>query len=316
MRRNPAISHSALLLVVFAALPANVLAATPVDIYQDMESGNNGDPLSPAVMNASNHGGRSTWAVERGRMWVSDSHHRDLPGPVLVGSKTFSGKGGSRSWAVNDSRAANYVVGSLPGSYSKLTVACHYIPGATDVRPYNTFDHIVVLGDGVFMCMGLTYQGGDKGVGLNLAVESCVEHYKSTNSPRIYPIVAGRAYWINMHFDGPAGVSYLAVYDADNGYTQVGRTVQAASLKNSKLGRGIRIGRADSHGDNIGSTAKTYFDNIVIDYTNAAFPLIPDDGHKTPGEKQAGASPPGSSFTARPVVDSREPLDEDHLCRL
>ena len=79
----------------------------------------------------------------------------------------------------------------------------------------------------------------------------------------------------------------------------MGRTVQAASLKNSKLGRGVRIGRADSHGDNVGSTAKTYFDNIIIDYTKAAFPLIPGDGHKTPGEKQADPSPPrdSSSFT-------------------
>ncbi len=274
----------ALSAVSLAALVSHshVLAATPVDIFQDMESGDKDDPLTSALMNASSHGGESTWTVERGKMWVSMNYHRDLPGPVVVNGTTYNGTGGSRSWTVNDSRANNYVVGTLAGNYSKLTIACHYTPGATTVLPYNSFDHIVVLGDEVFMCMGLVYQGGAHGVGLYLEVESCVEHYKSTDSPPVTPIVAGKTYWINMHFDGPAGLSYLAVYDADNGYAQVGKTVQTASLKNSTLGRGVRVGRADSHGDNLGSTARTYFDNILIDYTNAAFPLIPRGGSQPP----------------------------------
>jgi hypothetical protein len=266
--------------VVVLAVNSEILAATPVDIFQDMDSGNDGDALTSTIMNASSHGGGSTWTVERGNLWVSTHYHRDLPGPVIVNGTTYSGTGGTRSWTVNDSHANNYVVGTLAGNYSKLTIACHYTPGATKVLPYNSFDHIVVLGDGVFMCMGLVYQGGAHGVGLYLEVESCVANYKSTDSPPITPIVAGKTYWINMHFDGPAGVSYLAVYDAENGYAQVGSTVQTASLKNSTLGRGVRIGRADSHGNNLDSTARTYFDNILIDYTNAAFPLLPSSDRK------------------------------------
>ena len=39
------------------ALNAAALAATPVDIYQDMENGNAGDVLTAAIMNGSSHGG-------------------------------------------------------------------------------------------------------------------------------------------------------------------------------------------------------------------------------------------------------------------
>ena len=44
----------------FAVLAFNsdIFAATPVDIYQDMESGNDGDVLTPTMMNASSHGAR------------------------------------------------------------------------------------------------------------------------------------------------------------------------------------------------------------------------------------------------------------------
>ena len=273
-------------MVVFM-FPSSIFAATPVDIFRTWRAAIRAAPLTSSIMNASSHGGGSTWTVERGNMWVSTNYHRDFPGPVIINGTTYSGTGGTRSWTVNDSHANNYVVGTLAGNYSKLTIACHYTPGATTVLPYNSFDHIVVLGDGVFMCMGLVYQGGDHGVGLYLEVESCVEKYRSTDSPPITPIVAGKTYWINMHFDGPAGVSYLAVYDADNGYAQVGRTVKTASLKNSTLGRGVRIGRADSHGNNLGSTAKTYYDNLLIDYTNAAFPLIPRGGNQPPSAPPA-----------------------------
>ena len=61
------------------------LATTPiaVDMYQDMESGNAGDVLTPSIMNASSHGAQS-WSAPCGTMWVSTAYHRDLPGPVIV----------------------------------------------------------------------------------------------------------------------------------------------------------------------------------------------------------------------------------------
>ena len=92
------LSFSALFLVL-SVFGANALATTPlvVDIYQDMESGNNSDVLTASIMNASSHGAQN-WKVGGGTMWVSTAFHRDLPGPVVVGGTTYNGTGGSRSW--------------------------------------------------------------------------------------------------------------------------------------------------------------------------------------------------------------------------
>ena len=51
----------AMFFIVMAS--AGVVVAIPVDIYQDMESGNDGDLLTPSIMNASSHGGGSTWSL-------------------------------------------------------------------------------------------------------------------------------------------------------------------------------------------------------------------------------------------------------------
>jgi CheY-like chemotaxis protein len=53
--KPPAISCGVLMLGLASAL--NLFAAVPVDIFQDMESGHDGDLLTAAIMNASSHGG-------------------------------------------------------------------------------------------------------------------------------------------------------------------------------------------------------------------------------------------------------------------
>ena len=66
-------------------------SATPVDIYQSMESGNAGDVLTPTIMNASSYGGGTGWSIPSGTLWVSTNHATNLPGPVIVGGTTYNG---------------------------------------------------------------------------------------------------------------------------------------------------------------------------------------------------------------------------------
>ena len=272
--------------LVVLVLDSAVLGATPVDIFQDMESGNASDMLTSTIMNASSHGGESTWSVSSGSLWVATNYARNLPAPVVVNGTTYSGTGGTRTWAINDNYSLNFVVGTLAGEYSKLTVACHYTPTVT-INPTNGFDHIVVLGAGVFACFGLGYDNTNH---LSVGVESNIENYVSTSSP-VISVTSGKTYWINMHFDGAAGLTSCAAFDPDNGYAQVGTTVSCSSLLNSTLDRGVRIGRSDAHGNNTLATSKTYLDNLIIDYTNGAFPLIPSSGTDT--------TPPSAPPTVR-----------------
>ena len=129
-----------------------VLAVTPiaVDVYQDMESGNVGEVLTPTIMNASSHGA-SGWTAPRGTMWVSTAYHRDLPGPVICGGTTYNGTGGTRCWMFNDNNQLNFVrLGS--GFHKHMTVACYYTTGCTLTKQVG-YDSIIMWGNSTFACM-------------------------------------------------------------------------------------------------------------------------------------------------------------------
>ena len=256
--------------LVVLAFAAESFAATPVDIFQDMESGKSGDLLAPALMNTSSHGGGSKWSIN-GRLWVSAANARNLPGPVIVGGVTYSGTGGTRSWMFNDDTAKNYAECSLAGSYAKITVACYYTPGVT-IPVWNQFDTIIMSGNRGFAV--LQTRNEDK-KGPYLRAHSCTAGWVTTFSPAQIKIVSGKTYWVNLHFDGAAGKTSVAAFDPANAFAQVGNTVIADSTPNSTMAYKIQFGRGDNHGNNPTAKTQSYFGQILVNYTKGAFPLIP-----------------------------------------
>jgi hypothetical protein len=257
-------------LVFVLAFGSTLLAGTLVDVFQNMESGHDGDLLTPDIMNASSHGA-STWSIT-GQMWVSTRHTCNLPGPVTVNAVTYAGTGSTRSWMFNDANQWNFVRCSLPGRYSKATVACYYTTGLT--IPWVMFDSINFLSAtertyGVFQV-----ETSDKG-GTFFRTHSASAGAKTTISPTVVKVTVGKPYWVNLHFDGDAGTVSGAVFDPEKGFAQVGTTMVAQSTVGAKVFGSVMFGRADSHGTHTNATTQSYFDNIIIDYTTAAFPLLP-----------------------------------------
>jgi hypothetical protein len=244
--------------------------ATPVDIFQDMESGHDGELLTPAIMNASSHG-ESTWSIN-GRMWVSTRNPAGLPGPVSVNGTIYPGAGGLHSWMFGDNHELNYVKCTLPGSYSKITVACYYTTGVT--IPWVQFDSInfIEVTRGTWGVLQVETEDKD---GPYLRCHSAGPGSKTTYSPAHIKVVPGKPYWVNLHFDGDAGTVSAMVFDPANGFAQVGPTMVAQSTPGAKVYGSIRFGRTSAHGDHPDATTQSYIDNIMVDYTRAAFPLLP-----------------------------------------
>jgi hypothetical protein len=253
-----------------ARLAGSIVVATPVDLYQDMQTGTNGDLLTPALMNGSSHGG-GAWSVGRGEVWVSTNKGRDLPGPVIVGGTSYTGKAATRSWMFNDNKSLNYVVCTLPGSYPKITVACFYTPGVT-IRFANQFDTVCMTGNQGFSVLQTR---NDDGKGPYFRAHSCTAGWKTTFSPNQIKIVPGKTYWVNLHFDADQGKTSVAAFDPDKAFAQVGDVVVADSWGHSTGIRQIRFGRADNHGPNPTASTQSYFSRILIDYSHGAFPLVP-----------------------------------------
>ena len=194
--------------VMVLAFNADVFAATPVDIFQDMESGNPGDLLTPELMDASSHGGGSKWS-SNGRMWLSNNNSSNLSGPVTVAKAIYSGTGGTRSWMFNDNNQLNYVKCTLPGRYPKITVACFYATGVT--IPWVQFDSInfIEVTEGTWGVLQVETE--DKG-GPYLRCHSASAGSKTTYSPDHVKVAVGKPYWVNLHFDGNAGTVSGAIY--------------------------------------------------------------------------------------------------------
>ena len=250
---------------------ADVRIATPVDIYQDMQSGKDGDLLTPALMNAASHGGESTWTI-KGSMWVSSKNAKDLPGPVTVGGTTYPGAGATRSWMFNDNNELNFVRCTVPGKHSKITVACYYATGVT--IPYVQFDSITFLDCTKETWGVLQVETEDKG-GTYLRCHSASAGSKTTYSPTTIKVAVGKLYWVNLHFDGEAGTVSGAVFDPEKEFAQVGGTMVCQSTAGAQVYGGIRFGQTSAHGNHPDATTQSYFSQIIVDYTNAAFPLLP-----------------------------------------
>ncbi|MBN1979788.1 MAG: hypothetical protein JW918_20530 [Anaerolineae bacterium] len=264
------------------SVEADTQAAT-VDVYQDMESGHAGDLLTPDIMNASSHGGSSeitaTWSTI-GSMWVSTDHAKSLPSAVRVGGTEYN-VSSTRTWKFSDKYESNYVQLDFGSNqwgapyHDRMTVAGYFTPGPT--RPvWNTHDNIVISGNESFGVLQTVKFGAD--APLQLRAHSCTQPgWATTFSPGI-DVAAGKTYWVNLHYDGVAGKVKVAVFDPDNGWAQVGETVEADSVPDSDVKSLAKFGRCSPHGDHTSWPNETYsyFGHILVDYTIAAFPLLPD----------------------------------------
>ena len=219
--------------------------------------------------------------------WVSTSYHRDLPGPILVGGVTYNGTGGSRSWQFRNDNQLNYVVYGA-GGHSNVSMACYYTTLSTLTKQVG-YDTIVVLG-GSFAVMQ-TLGGPLLRPHSHDASHSTVGAAVFTGPCAYDTITTGKTYWVNLKYDGSVAQVMFATFDPDSSYAQVGTTLIAQSTYNDTFMAGKTFfGRGDQHYDESDDQTYSYFDQIMYDWTNAAFPLLPSGS--------SDASAPG----APPVV--------------
>jgi hypothetical protein len=266
------------LLIIFGGLwfalaesAPKLFAALPADLFQDMESGSDGELLTPNIMGASSHGEVTTWSIN-GQMWVSTRNASGLPGPVVVGGVTYAGTPATRSWRFNDNNQLNYVICSLPGRYTRITAACFYTTGVT--IPWVQFDSITLI-EATLGTWGVLQVETETQGGPYLRCHSAAPGGKTTYSPTHVKVAVGKAYWVNLSFDGAAGTVSGAVFDPDAGFAQVGTTMVAPSTPGAQVYGSIRFGQTSAHGNHPDATTQSYFNNIIVDYTKAQFPLVP-----------------------------------------
>jgi hypothetical protein len=260
--------------------PAAVGGIT-VDVYQYMgDNGDEGDLLTTDIMSSSIHGNGWTSNPYEGSLWISEKYARKLPGTVMVNGNTYSGLG-SRTWKYFENYKLNSVsvVGTnYPQPYlDKITVACYYTvcPTLLPADYYGQHDNFVIGGDGSTFAVLQTLRP----LGEDLYIEAHSQDKNGTTVSPTIKIVPGKTYWVNLHFNGDEGKVKVAVFDPDDNWKQVGETVAADSIPGKKMNSRVKFGRCSPHADHTWEhEVYSYFGQILIDYTEAKFPLLPDIG--------------------------------------
>jgi hypothetical protein len=277
------------LLVLLASFifPFQVKAQTPVDALVNMDKTSPspaGTQLTSTILNNGTIGGGITWNSSAGNqsaMTVGAYNPLcNLETSISAGGVTYTPATQSQSFAISNSSNFSYWTGVLP-SVTKISVgACVTFNGA----PYsNLMDKIRIDALSGFAAILQVRNGGDVEIEADQGGGSII------HSNNAVTVTAGTTYWCSLFVDTGAGLAKLACYLPTAPYTQVGTT--ASVNFSSSLGHitHLLLGNAE-----VGIGAGTdYYENLMVDATNAVFPLGVASGLNAPW---AGILSPGRAI--------------------
>jgi hypothetical protein len=248
------------------------IAQTPIDLYIPMNTGTVGETITPAVMAAGTLPRGSAWTqpYNSGALTIA-KHGHSLPASITVAGVAYGPSSSSQAIAYNDAQAqdtAHYLIG---GSHTKASIGAWITigPAGGNANNWELFDWLILWDQsGVNYACLETFIGGPTGTGGNLefSIETKVNGATTHTGP--INITQGATYWVTMKADWTAATAYLNVYDVNlnlvgsvTGQMTAG-TYHAAALDIGNQEAGVQSGNS------------TQFENIVLDLTNAVFPLL------------------------------------------
>jgi hypothetical protein len=266
-----------LLFCCVAAAPSTVsAAATTVDAYLAVE-GNSVIGGAYAV-----GGSWTTINISQGIKVVSTNAHA-LRGPVSVNGIEYSGAS-TQALELNDDAHGEYIQFSATANHPIISFGGFINVGAqknyalldpfyidnTSGYPWLVAPQIIADGPACAPCIQLEGAVG----------------YSTVHENSKFPIQAGKTYWFSSKIDSTEGRLYLGIYDPDNNYAVLYENSIKVDKASSSSKLVLRMGRQDGHTGNSAQGTKSYMDNIIIDWTNHAYPLIPGAGSTVPAVKK------------------------------
>jgi len=255
-----------------------IMAVVSANIYQPITEGNDGDTVTPtnmAIGDVHDSDIQLVWALTN-TVKVSTLIDTEIPGPIEVEDTEYSIDSG-KTWRWSNKFQSNFVgltiqnLSAATQNYDKMTIGCLFVPGE-DENFFNQHDAIIINGAGAspsssFAVLQTNTVSGNFVIRAHSSVS-----FGSTFSDPI-TVVKDTRYWVNLHFDGPAGKVRVAVYDASD-FTELTGSPVEANMDVGEKTFTLGFGRTDAHGDNAQTEDFSELGQIIID-TTGVFPLIP-----------------------------------------
>ena len=259
------------LFCLVAAAPATVSAAAlPVDAYLEIEGG--------SIIGGA-HAVGGSWAIARnnGGLSVGPTNATSLRGPVSVNGVVYSGAS-TQALILNDDAHGDYITFTATANHPIISFGGFINIGV--VKNYALNDVFYIDNTSGYPWIVAPQIIADDTCSTCVQIESAVGNSTVHGSSK-KPVTPGKTYWFSSKVDATAGKVYLSLFDPDNNYAEVYNQSIASDNWSSSSKLVLRMGRQDAHTGNSPQGTKSYMDNIIIDWTNHSYPLIPGAGGAT-----------------------------------
>ncbi|OGE80312.1 MAG: hypothetical protein A2660_02180 [Candidatus Doudnabacteria bacterium RIFCSPHIGHO2_01_FULL_45_18] len=251
-------------LISFSITDPNSSEPILVDLYIDAEAGSPGEILTTSILNGATHGSGGVWSIASGSLFtVSASNLGVLARPVSVAGVVYDGIGDSQSWDYNhtiDKKSATYRLTNK--THNKASLGAFFKIGPQNTWGYYDF----------FIFSGYLSSGSCVAQLRDLPSAPVLHsHSVTTSGPQAgadIAVLPNVNYWITLQYDTINGLCSLAVFDPVT-WQQIGATSISPMDTNIGLDR-ILVG-VNGHGAT--SPTHSFFDNIIVDWTEGKFPL-------------------------------------------
>ena len=260
------------LFCLVAAAPATVSAAAlPVDAYLEIEGG--------SIIGGA-HAVGGSWAIARnnGGLSVGPTNATSLRGPVSVNGVEYSGAS-TQALILNDDAHGDYITFTATANHPIISFGGFINIGV--VKNYALNDVFYIDNTSGYPWIVAPQIIADDTCSTCVQIESAVGNSTVHGSSK-KPVTPRKTYWFSSKVDATAGKVYLSLFDPDNNYAEVYNQSITSDNWSSGSKLVLRMGRQDAHTGNSTQGTKSYMDNIIIDWTNHVYPLIPDAGGTQP----------------------------------
>jgi len=228
----------------------------PPSAYIDFESSTDGSIVTTDILAAGTHCGNGLWSLTPATLTgltISTDAQQFLPSPVTSCGTQYSDAGSTRGLRYDISQTNQYA------AYSWLTPSMSASAGF--------FFKITVSDQNFYSVFGITASAGDYAVLHIQGGMMALETLSGVSDP--IPISPNVWYWVTIQYNA-GGTHYMKVYDPTT-WLLLGSVSRGAT--GNYAPDGIAIGRPG--GETGYPSGYWYYDNIVIDYLTAKFPIVP-----------------------------------------
>lgn len=252
-----------------------------MDEWLQMNTSVPGTPLTSAILAAGAVGtpSLSSWTLDQSSTVVSSTSaftvaasQGGMGGSIIVNGVTYPVGTPTQSLALNNNSNFTYVTTStpLPSGLQKVVANGFITLGYANAGTVGgKYSDLVLLNDtNSAAAVILQFNNGNPCYCVDMETNGTNGSHRTSTT---IPVSQGHRYSFSLLFDEITGTAQLALFDPSNNFAQVGSTLSLLQDTGFDFA-GLRFGNAEA-GTSSGAT--TYYEDLMLDWTNHVFPNAP-----------------------------------------